>query len=43
MPRIEELFKDNELRIFEEKNLLIYRDWNIENDKEREYNLPTIY
>lgn len=34
MPRIEELFKDNELRIFEGENLLIYRDWNIENDKE---------
>jgi hypothetical protein len=34
MPRSEKLFSDVELRVFEGENLLIYRDWNIENDKE---------
>lgn len=34
MPRSEKLFRDDELRIFEGENLLIYRDWNIDNDKE---------
>ncbi|QKF65968.1 hypothetical protein AVENP_0394 [Arcobacter venerupis] len=34
MPRSEKLFSDDELRIFEGENLLIYRDWNINNDKE---------
>ena len=34
MPLSEKLFTDDELRIFEGENLLIYRDWNIDNDKE---------
>ena len=34
MPRSKKLFRDDELRIFEGENLLIYRDWNIDNDKE---------
>ncbi|MCT7545266.1 hypothetical protein N5T80_02920 [Aliarcobacter cryaerophilus] len=34
MPRSEKLFRDDELRIFEGENLLIYRDWNIDNNKE---------
>uniref|UniRef100_UPI003A92C56A hypothetical protein n=1 Tax=Halarcobacter sp. TaxID=2321133 RepID=UPI003A92C56A len=34
MPRSEKLFSDEELRVFEGENLLIYRDWNIDNDKE---------
>lgn len=34
MPRSEKLFSNDELRIFEGENLLIYRDWNEKNDKE---------
>ncbi|WP_151947679.1 NACHT domain-containing protein [Aliarcobacter butzleri] len=34
MPRSKKLFSDDELRVFEGENLLIYRDWNTKNDKE---------
>ncbi|WP_295023609.1 hypothetical protein [Sulfurimonas sp.] len=34
MPRSEELFRNEELRVFEGENLLIYRDWNREDNKE---------
>lgn len=34
MPRSENLFGREELRIFEGENLLVYREWNRENNKE---------
>jgi hypothetical protein len=34
MPRSEKLFTNEELRIFEGENLLIFRDWNNEKNKE---------
>jgi hypothetical protein len=34
MPRTEKLFTNDELRIFEGENLLIFSDWNIEKSKE---------
>ncbi len=34
MPRSEKLFTNEELRIFEGENLLIFRDWNIQANKE---------
>lgn len=34
MPRSENLFTNDELRVFEGENLLIFRDWNIQENKE---------